>query len=195
MRSLVTGTPNPCFTVRLFPNADNPVSTSTLDLYRVFVPQSMHLPGFSEVARWKVGQREKPRRMQLNFPRPLRWICLLVVGLAVLLAIFGISYQAIKGRADALRFHEDGRLVDLGGYRLNIDCTGKGSLTVILEAGIEVPAKGWRLVQPGVASFTRVCSYDRAGYGWSDSGPMPRKLSQIVLELHTLLQNAGEKPP
>lgn len=130
-----------------------------------------------------------------KFPRPPRWICLLTVGLVVLLAIFGISYQAIKARADTRRFHEEGRLVDVGGYRLNIDCTGKGSLTVILEAGIEVPAKGWRLVQPGIASFTRVCSYDRAGYGWSDSGPMPRKLSQIVLELHTLLQNAGEKPP
>jgi pimeloyl-ACP methyl ester carboxylesterase len=83
----------------------------------------------------------------------------------------------------------------VGGYKLNIDCTGKGSPTVVLESGLETPAKGWRLVQPGIANFTRVCSYDRAGYAWSDPGPMPRKLSQIVLELHTLLQNAGEKPP
>jgi pimeloyl-ACP methyl ester carboxylesterase len=127
--------------------------------------------------------------------RRLRWIALLTVGIALLLAIFGISYQAVEAREDARRFHEQGKLVDVGGYKLNIDCAGEGSPTVILESGVEVPAKGWRLVQPGIANFTRVCSYDRAGYGWSDPGPMPRKLSQIVLELHTLLQNAGEKPP
>ncbi len=130
-----------------------------------------------------------------KFFRWLRWIASLTVGIALLLAISGISYQAIESRADARRFHREGKLVDVGGYKLNIDCTGKGSPTVILESGLEVPAEGWRLVQPGIASFTRVCSYDRAGYGWSDPGPMPRKLSQIVTELHTLLQNAGEKPP
>jgi pimeloyl-ACP methyl ester carboxylesterase len=127
--------------------------------------------------------------------RPLRWIASLAAGIALLLVISGISYQAVKAREDARRFHEEGKLVDVGGYKLNIDCTGKGSPTVVLESGVEVPAEGWHLVQPGIASFTRVCSYDRAGYGWSDPGPMPRKLSQIVLELHTLLQNAGEKPP
>jgi pimeloyl-ACP methyl ester carboxylesterase len=125
----------------------------------------------------------------------LRWIVVLTAGIALLLTISGISYQAIEASADARRFHEEGKLVDVGGYKLNIDCTGKGSPTVVLESGVEVPAKGWQLVQPGIANFTRVCSYDRAGYGWSDPGPMPRKLSQIVLELHTLLQNAGEKPP
>ena len=130
-----------------------------------------------------------------KFIRRLRWMALLTTGIALLLAITGISYQAVEARADARRFHEEGKLVDVGGYKLNIDCTGKGSPTVVLESGVEVPAKGWRLVQPGIATFTRVCSYDRAGYGWSDPGPMPRKLSQIVLELHTLLQNAGEKPP
>ena len=127
--------------------------------------------------------------------RRLRWIALLTVGIALLLAVSGISYQAVEAREDARRFHEEGKLIDVGGYKLNIDCTGKGSPTIVLESGVEVPAKGWRLVQPGIASFTRVCSYDRAGYGWSDPGPMPRKLSQIVVELHTLLQNAGEKPP
>jgi pimeloyl-ACP methyl ester carboxylesterase len=120
----------------------------------------------------------------------------MTAGIALLLAaISGISYQAIEARADARRFHQEGKLVDVGGYKLNIDCNGKGSPTVVLESGGQVPAKGWRLVQPGIANFTRVCSYDRAGYGWSDPGPMPRKLPQIVHELHTLLQNVGEKPP
>lgn len=120
---------------------------------------------------------------------------MITVGIVVLLAISGISYQAVEARADASRFHREGKLVDIGGYKLNIDCTGTGSPLVVLESGVEASSQGWRAVQPGIAKFTRVCSYDRAGYGWSDPGPMPRKLSQIVQELHTLLQNAGEKPP
>ena len=120
-----------------------------------------------------------------------RWMALLAGGIVLLVAASGISYQAIEARADANRFHQVGRSVDVGGYKLNIDCTGKGSPTVVLEGGIETPAKGWHLVQPGIANFTRVCS----GYGWSDPGPMPRNLSRIVSELHTVLQNAGEKPP
>ena len=127
--------------------------------------------------------------------RRLRWIALPAAGIALLFAITGFSYQVIEARGDARRFQQEGRSVDVGGYKLNIDCTGKGSPTVVLESGVEVPAMGWRLVQPGIAKFTRVCSYDRAGYGWSDPGPMPRTLSRIVVELHTLLENAGEKPP
>lgn len=127
--------------------------------------------------------------------RQLRWIALLATGAVLLLATSGISYQAIEARADARRFHRVGKSVDVGGYDLNIDCTGKGSPTVVLVSGLGVPASGWRLVQPGIASFTRVCSYDRAGYGWSDPGPMPRTLSRLAKELHALLDNAGEKPP
>jgi pimeloyl-ACP methyl ester carboxylesterase len=119
----------------------------------------------------------------------------MIVGILLLLAISGISYRQIKTREDARRFHREGKLVDVGGYKLNINCAGQGNPVVVLESGLETPAKGWWLVQPGISKFTRVCSYDRAGYGWSDSGPMPRKLSQIVQELHTLLQNAGERPP
>ena len=127
--------------------------------------------------------------------RQLRWVALLATGIVLLLAASGISYQAIEAREDARRFHQVGNSVDVGGYDLNIDCIGKGSPTVVLVSGLGVPASGWRLVQPGIASFTRVCSYDRAGYGWSDPGPMPRTLSQLAKELHTLLEDAGEKPP
>lgn len=127
--------------------------------------------------------------------RPFRWIALLAIGIVLLFAASGISYQAIEARADARRFHQVGKSVDVGGYDLNIDCIGKGSPTVVLVSGLGVPASGWRRVQLGIASFTRVCSYDRAGYGWSDPGPMPRTLSQLAKELHILLGNAGEKPP
>ena len=91
-----------------------------------------------------------------------------------------------------------GRLVDIGGWRLHLNCTGRATAsqpTVILEAGIGDFSVEWSLVQPGVASLARVCSYDRAGDGWSDVGPHPRTMRQIVYELHTLLDRADERPP
>ncbi|MBX3277720.1 MAG: alpha/beta hydrolase [Acidobacteria bacterium] len=91
-----------------------------------------------------------------------------------------------------------GKLVDVGGWRLHLNCTGEaraGQPTVILEPGIGDFSVEWSLVQPGVAKFARVCSYDRAGDGWSDWGPHPRTYRQIVYELHTLLDKAGVKPP
>lgn len=84
-----------------------------------------------------------------------------------------------------------GRLVDVGGYRLHIYCTGEGSPTAILEAGGGNPWLAWYKVQPKVAEFTRVCSYDRAGLGWSDASPKPPTAEAIAEDLHTLLRNAG----
>src|SRR3954471_16721461 len=91
-----------------------------------------------------------------------------------------------------------GRLIDVGGWRLHLYCTGAarpGQPTVILETGIGDFSVEWSLVQPRVARFARVCSYDRSGDGWSELGPSPRTLHQIVYELHTLLQKAKEPPP
>jgi pimeloyl-ACP methyl ester carboxylesterase len=85
--------------------------------------------------------------------------------------------------------------VQAGNARLNIDCSGNGSPTVILDSGMGVPAVGWLKVQPDVAKFSRVCSYDRAGYGWSEVGPKPRTSLQIARELRALLDASGEKGP
>ena len=95
-------------------------------------------------------------------------------------------------------FPPPGRMVDIGGWRLHINCTGvarPGVPTVVLEAGAGDFSVEWSLVQPGVSSFTRVCSYDRADDGWSDWGPHPRTLHQDVYELHTLLDKSGERAP
>ena len=95
-------------------------------------------------------------------------------------------------------FPPPGKLVDVGGWRLHLNCTGEArpsQPTVILESGLGDFSVEWSLVQPGVAAFARVCSYDRAGDGWSDLGPHPRTMRQIVYELHTLLDNAGVKRP
>lgn len=114
---------------------------------------------------------------------------------ALIFALAGYSYRTFEAWADSLRFPQEGRSVDVGGYALNLNCTGQGSPTVILEAGLGVPAISWRPIQSEVAKFTRVCSYDRAGYDWSDPGPLPRTAAQNVKELHALLQSAAEKPP
>jgi pimeloyl-ACP methyl ester carboxylesterase len=127
--------------------------------------------------------------------RWLRAVALTILTLAVLAALAGASYEAIENRLDAHRFPESGRLIDVGGYRLMLNCTGAGSPTVILESGWGDVSIEWKTVQPEIARFSRVCSCDRAGYGGSDPGPMPRTSLRIATELHTLLRNAGEMPP
>lgn len=117
------------------------------------------------------------------------------VGLVLALAAAGAAWQAIAGAIETRRFPERGRSVDLGGRRLRLSCTGTGKPTVVLEAGIGGLLDSWRSVQPEIERFTRVCSYDRAGYGASDPGPMPRTSAAIADDLHELLGRAGERPP
>lgn len=88
-----------------------------------------------------------------------------------------------------------GKLVDIGGTRLHLNCSGTGSPVVILEAGFPGSSLDWTLVQPGVAEFTRVCSYDRAGFGWSEKGQMPRSSTQIAEDLKSLLTNGNIPGP
>ena len=116
----------------------------------------------------------------------------------VLLLAGGWLYQVLASAYEVRAFPAPGRLVDVGGYRLHIYCTGPQNAdrpTVILESGLGAPGLMWTLVQSEVAKNQRVCSYDRAGYGWSDPGPAPRSARQFASELHSLLQNAGERPP
>ena len=87
-------------------------------------------------------------------------------------------------------FAPPGKLVDIGGWRLHLNCSGESKPqqpTVILEAGIGDFSVEWSLVQPSVARFARVCSYDRADDGWSDYGPSPRTMHQIVRGHHIQL--------
>ncbi|HXF29061.1 MAG TPA: alpha/beta hydrolase, partial [Chlamydiales bacterium] len=114
--------------------------------------------------------------------------------------VLGALFQFVGTKIDEQRFPPIGRLVDVGGYRLHINVTGKNDLladgtTVVLDAGMGCNCLDWALVQPEIARMARVVSYDRAGYGWSDDSPLPRTSENIAYELHTLLQNAGMKPP
>ncbi len=119
------------------------------------------------------------------------------VGLLLLVLLPGAIAWA-QSESTSPPFPAPGKLVDVGGWRLHLNCTGDArpsQPTVILEGGKGDFSVEWSLVQPGVAKFARVCSYDRAGDGWSDLGPHPRTFHQIVYELHTLLDKAGVKGP
>jgi pimeloyl-ACP methyl ester carboxylesterase len=114
-----------------------------------------------------------------------------VGGLVVVAALTGTAYQWIATRRDLARTPPPGRLVDIGGHRLHIWCSGSGAPSVILEAGLGGSSADWGFVQPEVAGFTQVCSYDRAGMGYSDPGPSPRTTRRITYELVQLLDRTG----
>lgn len=102
---------------------------------------------------------------------------------------------AHKAPYDVNRYLHPQKLVDVGGRRLNIVCTGTGAPTVILEAGLVADSSAWGLVQPIVSRRTKVCSYDRAGLGFSDAAGAPRDAAAIVRDLHALLLGAKVAPP
>ena len=88
-----------------------------------------------------------------------------------------------------------GQIVDIGTHRLHIRCQGDGAPAVIFDAALGASSLSWSLVQPAVARITRACAYDRAGFGWSEAGPLPRTAGRIADELHELLRRAAVNPP
>jgi pimeloyl-ACP methyl ester carboxylesterase len=119
----------------------------------------------------------------------------IVIALVAGLILAGASYEAVAAGGDAKAYPPPGQLVDVGGYRLHIQCMGSGSPTVVLDAGLGGTSLDWNLVQGDLSQTTRVCAYDRAGLGWSEAGPQPRTPDRIAQELYTLLNNAGIEGP
>lgn len=116
-------------------------------------------------------------------------------GLIVIALVAGAVFQTMSERNDLAHFPPPGEMIDVGGRRLHLYCSGSGSPTVALMAGLGNDVNHWSAVQPGIAEFTRVCSYDRAGLGWSDPSKEPKSADRIVKDLETLLERSGEKPP
>jgi pimeloyl-ACP methyl ester carboxylesterase len=115
--------------------------------------------------------------------KPLKQICAITLSAGF---VFGATTSEPK---------PPGKLADLGGHRLHVDCIGKGSPTVVVENGLGDFSFDWVLVQSRASRFTRVCTYDRAGYAWSDPGPKPRTFSQLNLELRDALSKLEEPGP
>jgi pimeloyl-ACP methyl ester carboxylesterase len=117
-----------------------------------------------------------------------------VVALA-LLAAGGLLFQAIELKHDERRYPAPGRLIDVGGHKLHLYEVGAGSPTVVLESGISASSLNWRRVQIELAKFAHVCSYDRAGLGWSDLCDGACTPALLATQLHSLLRSGGVEGP
>src|SRR5918998_1005486 len=134
------------------------------------------------------SQETQPRRGLGSWIR--RGLVWLVAGFLAL-AVIGAIYQAVATQIDQRTYSPPGEIVDGGTHSLHINCNGRGSPTVILEAANLGMSAHWVRVQQQLSKTTRVCAYDRSGMGWSEPGPEPRDARQISSELHTLLEGAA----
>ena len=142
------------------------------------------------------GDDKKPRQRAARFF--WKWtkrftLSLLVLVLIAMLA--GTAYQFVATRSVERKHPAPGRLIDVGGHRLHLHSQGSGSPAVVIDAGLTGASYDWETVATGISAFSLVCTYDRAGYGWSDPGPRPRTSKQVVAELRTLLRQAKIEPP
>ena len=131
-------------------------------------------------------------------------LSVVIFGTGVLFLTFGRGSLAERGRDKLKRTRRaaelgwltlTGRRIDVGGYRLHLECSGRGDVTVVMDTGLNMPAETWNDVPRELAKFTKVCVYDRAGLGDSDPGPQPRTSQLIVNELHVALLKAGVRGP
>ena len=123
-------------------------------------------------------------------------VALYPVCAALVLSAIGGLYETINERTNhTVVAAMPGRLIDIGDHKLHLDCTGTGSPTVILEPGLGEPSTAMAWTAHDLATTTRVCTYDRAGRGWSTSAPAPEDGLQTATDLHTLLDRASETGP
>jgi pimeloyl-ACP methyl ester carboxylesterase len=130
----------------------------------------------------------------------LRWIkriALVIVGLIVVIVLAGVIYEQIMRARAKSEFPVQGRLLDIGdGRRMQIDCRGTGTPTVIFEAGLDTMGSlSWSAVQDAIASTTRACAYSRAGVMWSEPRTQKFDPDGVARDLHALLAAAGEHAP
>ena len=123
-----------------------------------------------------------------------RWLLYPIFALLGLAAVAG-GYENARELLDRRRYTMPGRLVDVGGRRLHVNCTGAGSPTVVLLPGFGETSSMWGWIAPAVARGAQVCVYDRAGRAWSESEPGPQDGDALAADLHALLQRAGEAGP
>jgi pimeloyl-ACP methyl ester carboxylesterase len=127
--------------------------------------------------------------------RAFRGVAAIIVAIGALVAPLGATPAAPVGTLGA-RYLQPTAMVDVGdGARLALYCTGHGAPTVLMDAGLGDGASTWASVQPQIAHTTRVCSYDRAGYGFSRGLPLPRTSDRIVAEMRGLVLRAPLATP
>ena len=123
-----------------------------------------------------------------------RWLLYPVIAMLALASIGG-GYETLREAADAKAYPMPGQLIDVGGHRLHLSCTGSGTPTVVLEPGAGEMSSNLGWIAPAVARDARVCVYDRAGRGWSEPADTAQDGAQIATDLHTLLQRGHVPGP
>ncbi|HEU4421121.1 MAG TPA: alpha/beta hydrolase [Pilimelia sp.] len=146
-------------------------------------------PAMLALAIWMIVRAHRQLRS-----RSRRWLLYPVIAMLALASIGG-GYETVREAADAKAYPMPGQLVDVGGHRLHLYCTGSGSRTVVLEPGGGAMSSNLGWITPAVARDTRVCVYDRAGRGWSEPADTPQHGMQIATDLHTLLQRGHVPGP
>src|SRR5262245_51775862 len=114
---------------------------------------------------------------------------------AVSLLSLGLAYQLIGALRDVRNFPPPGKMIEANGLRLHMNASGRRSPVVVLESGIAASSLSWIGIQASLSRETRVCSYDRAGFGWSKASAEPRTPHILAGELHAMLTSAGFEPP
>jgi pimeloyl-ACP methyl ester carboxylesterase len=133
-------------------------------------------------------------RVRRDVPGASRWLIYPVVGVLAMLAVGGALETVIEA-TDGSRTATGGQLVDVGGHRLFIACSGTGTPTVVMEGGLGQGSDYFALITPEVASTTRVCAYDRAGHGRSEPATGAQDGTAIARDLHALLVASGNPGP
>jgi pimeloyl-ACP methyl ester carboxylesterase len=134
------------------------------------------------------------RRMRADVPGRSRWLLYPVLAVLSATAIGALGNNIasqVEGNAMAM----PGRLYDVGGHRLHLNCTGTGTPTVVLESGLGGNSAAWTPIAEAASRTTRVCAYDRAGTGWSDDAARPQDSLAVTADLHRLLSVADEHGP
>jgi pimeloyl-ACP methyl ester carboxylesterase len=126
----------------------------------------------------------------------IRRVGLVLVSVIVLAVLAGAGYETAGRRRATKDFPVLGKLVDIGGRRIQIDCRGSGTPTVVFEDGLDMGGSlSWSTVHDSIAKNTRACAYSRAGVMWSDANAGPQTGKTVAEDLHLALAKAGERPP
>jgi pimeloyl-ACP methyl ester carboxylesterase len=145
-------------------------------------------PALAVLAIWMLLQ------VRRNLRGRGRWLVLPVIAVLLLVAVGG-AFATVSAATRGTAPTAAGQMVDVGGHRLYIECTGSGSPTVVLQAGLGASSSSWASIAPNVAASTRVCAYDRAGHGHSEEAAGPLDGIALAADLHTLLERAGVAGP
>ncbi len=140
------------------------------------------------LAGWMVVQ------LRRSLSGRVRWLLYPVVA-ALIVGSVGGMYETAARAHDRGAYPAPGKLYDVGGHRLHLNCSGSGSPTVVLENGLGETSLAWTRIAADVGRTTRVCAYDRAGQGWSDDVGAAQDGLAVAADLHTLLARSGETGP